>query len=246
MNRTTMVAAAALAFIGLALFQLHLQRYERAVSGGPPARVLVTTLDVEAGERLTREVLAVRQVPEAFVEERHVRLGDLEAVLGVRAEHAIPRGVALRTSDVDPADGRLQALSGLLEREGRAVTLRTNAETFNSLVRRGDRVDVMLTADRPATRGATQQVTRLLVQDAKVLAVGDVVRAENETATGARSSFRDITLEVDIVDAGRLHHASQRGTIRLAIREPEDDTRLRELPMTDDDTLFDPLGADEG
>jgi Flp pilus assembly protein CpaB len=74
---------AAIGSVGLA--HLYLQRLEAEISGGPQIQVLVSAEDVPAGATLKESALGVRDIPQAYVEGRNVRGGDLKKVLGARA-----------------------------------------------------------------------------------------------------------------------------------------------------------------
>ncbi|MEO0322889.1 MAG: Flp pilus assembly protein CpaB [Myxococcota bacterium] len=242
MARTLMLAGALMAAAGLLLFKMHTERFETAVTGGREASILVAALDLRPGEPLTRNALAVETIPEAYLESRHVRLAEFERVLGTRTDRAIPRGTALRTNDFDPRDSRFQALSGLVQPSRRAVTLRTNAETFNSMVRRGDHVDVILSYAPAGLREQANAASQLITQNARVLAVGDVLGIPGESVDPNRK-YLDITLEVPIPEVPRLHHATQMGELQLVIRNIDDESVVRELPRATDSDLLENLNA---
>ncbi len=235
-----MLVGALMAAAGLLFFRMHTESFREAVTGGREVSILIAAQDIRQGEPLTRNALAAKTLPEAYLEERHVRLADFESVLGARTDRAIPRGTALRTNDFDPRDSRFQALSGLVDGSRRAITLRTNAETFNSLVRRGDHVDVFLSFNPPGLRERANAATQLITQNVRVLAVGDVLGVPGETVDQNRK-YLDITLEVPIPEVPRLHHASQIGDLRLAIRNMEDDGVAREPPRANDGDLLEGL-----
>ena len=74
MNRRALLIALAAALLGGACLFLYMRRFEAETSGGPKIKVLMAARDIPFGTALTREMLGVRQLPQAYVEQRHIRL----------------------------------------------------------------------------------------------------------------------------------------------------------------------------
>ena len=72
MNRRMWITAAATGLTGALCLHLYLSGLEQELAGGAPQQVVVVTRDVALGETLTRGALALRDLPERYVEERHV------------------------------------------------------------------------------------------------------------------------------------------------------------------------------
>jgi len=101
MNRTTLLAAVAIAILGAVLFLIRKERYTDKITGGYLVPVVAVIQDVREGSPLAPVQLGIIQRPPAHVEERHVLGEDLGDVLGVPARYELRAGATLRWSDVE-------------------------------------------------------------------------------------------------------------------------------------------------
>ena len=83
MNRKALFVAAVSAALGLILLFFYQHRFETEAAGGRPVPVLFAVQEIAMGEQLTEAKLGVRNIPEAYLEERHIRRQDLRRVVGV-------------------------------------------------------------------------------------------------------------------------------------------------------------------
>jgi Flp pilus assembly protein CpaB len=168
------------------------------------------------GDAIAANDLALKPVPERFVEERHVLARDRESLLGARSAVALPVGAALLWTDVDTApEGR--TLASLVRPGMRAVSLRASEVGFDGMLRPGDRVDVLFVESEAPQRGA-----RLLVQSALVLNVGDDLGGAGMRDERKRQQATRIALSVTPSDAQAVAVARGRGSLSLALRHPTD------------------------
>lgn len=213
--RKPTLIAFVLALLGAGALHFYLRRYELEIAGGTPTAVVVATRDLALGDVIARAALDVRELPERYVEERHVLADDLDRIVGARATASVGGGSTLLWSDLDVSqEGR--TLSGLVRTGMRAFTLPERDVSFDGLLRAGDRVDVVFTPGSGASLG-----TVTLLQSALVLTVGgklgDDTRAEDES-----ERFGRVTLSVTAEQAQLLAHSERRGALRLALRNPQD------------------------
>ena len=239
MNRTALLAALAVALMGIALFGLYMQRFEAEATGGEKIAVLMATRDIPIGEPLTRDALAVKRIPEAYIEDRHIHEADLSQVLGVKLSTSVHGGQSVLWTDLATANQERRELSQLLREGMRALTIRASKESsFGGLLRAGDRVDVLLTAQRP---GGSEEVTVPMLQNVLVLAVGeDTGGPDQETPRGGRARGREVSLAVTVEQAALLTHAEERGDLALILRNPEDLAILEGIPETTATDLMEP------
>lgn len=220
---------AALASAGLG--HLYLQRLEAEVSGGPKVPVLVAVKDIPVAAALTKSALAVRDVPRAYVESRHVEASELEKVLGARVAGGLKANEALLWSDLGKFNEHARMLSGLVQRGMRAVAIDGRSSDFDGLLRPGDRVDVLYTAEG---QGASPGSTVTLLQNLIVLSVGDdMERGDDEEAKDKRySKGGAVTVSATVEQAQVLTQAKHRGRLTLTLRTPDDVTLVEDLPET--------------
>lgn len=178
-------------------------------------------------------VIAVREIP--FGEK--IQAGDL-VVIGWPHEH-VPEGVfadpaellgkvanqrivagepILRARAVQMGGG--SSLAALIEPNMRAVTVRVNDVIgVAGFLLPGNRVDVLATRQQDQQRRAQ---TRTLISNVKVLAVDQTAVAEKDKPVVVRA----VTLEVDPRQAERLVQATEEGTVQMALRNPDDGSRV--------------------
>jgi len=224
---------AAVASIGLG--QLYFQRLEAEVSGGPKIAVLVAAADVPVGATLTEARLAVRDIPQAYIEGRQVKASDLKKVVGVRVTGGLRANETLLWTDLAKFSDHSRVLSGLVQQGSRAVALDGRSSDFRGLLRPGDRVDVLLTTDEKV-----QGATVTLLQNLLVLSVGSNIARVDEEASKAASRGGGVTVSATLEQAQILAQAEVRGRLTLVLRNSEDITVIEGLPETTGATL---LGA---
>lgn len=114
--------------------------------------------------------------------------------------------------------GSGSALSRMLPPGMRAVTIQVNEVLgVGGFVRPNDMVDILLT-ELPADGGKpTLRATRVILQNVKVLAMGQNINAKRTAAEIAKSA----TVAVSLKGAQKLALATTIGRISLALRNPE-------------------------
>jgi pilus assembly protein CpaB len=212
MNRNTLAMAVIAAVSGAGALHLYLRRFETELAGGRPIPVLMVTRDLGMGEVISRGALDVRELPESYVEERHILADDLERVLGSHVTAAVGGGAALLWSDLDTMqEGR--TLSGFVRVGMRAFALPERDVSFDGLLRPGDRVDVLFT---PSDGSASTTLLRNIL----VLTVGQDL-GQDLDGTEGRTSGR-VALSVTPEQAELLADREDDGRLRLTLRNPQD------------------------
>src|SRR5437016_6683803 len=185
----------------------------------PPARngtVVVAAVPLGFGTTLNRE--NVTEIPWAsgnmpdgayttrdalFKDGRRVALAPLQ-----RNE------LVLKTKITGP--GQRASLSSLLDEGKRAVTVRVDeVRGVAGFVLPGDRVDVVLIRTVHNPSGPSENISDVLLQHIKVLAVDQLLNERQETPTVARA----VTLEVDTDQAQKILLATNVGKLSLILRQ---------------------------
>lgn len=223
-DELTMKKAALLASVGAALASgvlghLYYLQLETEVSGGPRVAVLVAAKDIPVGATVAESSLAVREIPQAYVEERQVRAADVKKVLGVRVPGGLKMNEGLLWTDLSTFSDHVRVLSRLVENGMRAVALDGRAASFDGLLRPGDRVDVLFTA---ASRDDATQTTATLVQNLLVLSVGSNLDRGDANAAPAGGRGTAVSVAASVQQAELLTLSAQRGRLTLTLRNPDD------------------------
>ncbi len=235
MQKGAFIVAAMLSLVGAAMLVLYKQRFEENALGGNRVPVVVSTADLPIGTRLRPEHIATREIPEAFVERRHIRAAEARSIIGVRLGSSLQPSEALLWSDLATTTSESRNLAGLVRVGMRAVSIpATRQSAFSGLLRPGDRVDAFLTATSAVTG---DRMTVPLAQNLLILAVGDDIGGAAGRASGS-SAMTTVSLAVDIQQAQELTLASDRGAITLALRNPDDIRLVDDLPGATTTTAF--------
>src|SRR5437763_742168 len=135
----------------------------------------------------------------------------------------------LRTKITGP--GQRATLSALLDGGKRAVTVRVDdVRGVAGFVLPGDRVDVILTRAVAHSTGQ-ENVSDVLLQHVKVLAVDQVVNERQEHPTLARA----VTLEVDTDQAQKILLATNVGKLSLILRQAGESNPVAAQRVTESD-----------
>jgi pilus assembly protein CpaB len=228
MKRVALVAAVVLGAASFGLTYQERAEFRERVSGGEPVPVLVAGTDIPAGVLLSEDMLVTRDIPEFYVEARHIRASDAGKAIGIRTTMGLRPNESVLWTDLASSSEEHRVLSGLIKKGMRAVTVRiASGATLGGLLRPGDRIDLLLSADRDDDR-----VVMPLLQNVLVLAVGsDMGRAEDNLLQMVMSGS-DLTVSVTVQQAQALTLAQGEGSLTASLRNPNDILVDRDQPIT--------------
>lgn len=240
MTRKAIIAAAICGVAGLVMLLLYMKRFEEEASGGPPVHVLVARRDIPLGTAITQEMLVQRAIPQSYVEDRHIPVSELSRIVGVRVTSGVRADESLLWTDLATTSEQRRDLSALVRTGMRAITIRADvAASFGGLLRAGDRVDVLLTAEREQRN----HVTIPLLQNLLVLASGRDTGAPprpGERRTYAQGTVNQVTLSVTLEQAAVLALSQEQGRLTLVLRNPEDIALVENAPETTTADIIEP------
>ena len=197
------------------------------------ANVFISSKEEQASEALAGTTkVAVAAAPLDFgvpVTADKVRFvdyptGSLPAGTFARIQDVVPKGkarIALRPIAVNEpilagkitGTGQTASLAAVLPDGKRAAAVRINAVSgVAGFIQPNDSVDVLVTR----SVGDNREVTDVLLQDVRVLAIDQNAKNSNSSADLARTA----TLEVDPLDAQKLVLGQQAGSLSLVLRKP--------------------------
>lgn len=228
MNKLSLAIAGASALGATALGHLYLERLEHEVSGGARVAVLVAAKDLPINAPLTEDAVAVRELPQAYLEGRHVRASDLKQILGTRLSGGLKANETILWTDLSKFNSHARVLSALVQNNMRAISIDPRSSTFDGLLRPGDRVDVVYTQGKTDAGGSTST----LLQNVLVLSVGGDISRADEQAKEQRGRGGAVTLSVTVEQAQLLTQARERGRLTLTLRNADDIAILSNIPET--------------
>jgi pilus assembly protein CpaB len=235
MNRQALLGALLAAALGVALLVLYLRRFEQEKSGGDPVRVLVVTKALARGKPITDEILAVRDIPIAYVDSRTIKAAEREKVVGLRTIAPLEAQNVLMWNDLAVSVEERRDLSSLVTPGFRAVYIRAMREDQGSpLINPGDYVDVIATLPQVSESRGEHTTSVVLLQKVLVLASGgktspdDGLAPADKRAPPARE--QGLTLSLNLQQAQLIALASERGHFSVALRNPDDQRTMDGIP----------------
>ncbi|MBN1653755.1 MAG: Flp pilus assembly protein CpaB [Deltaproteobacteria bacterium] len=211
---------------GICLF-LYMQRFEKETSGGAKVAVLMATQDIRFGDILDKNMLGVRNLPQAYLEQRHIRSSDLESVLGTKMSMSVKANECVLWSDLATMQKERRDLSGMITTGMRALSIQTSTDSLlGGLLRPGDFVDIVFSPDSRVSGSSHSTLT--LLQNILVMAVGSDTGGKKQ----GFSYSRNLTLSVTPKQAQLVIQAKTEGKLDVALRNPEDIVVLQNLPET--------------
>lgn len=230
MRRIALLAAIAMGLASLALLTRYQDSFEERVSGGEAVSVLVTTIAVPLGEMVTEEMLAIREIPESYIDSRHIRATEVDKAIGIRTTNTLRAEEVMLWTDLAVSSQERRVLSGLVTQGMRAITVRVErGSSLSSMLRPGDRIDLLLRASKEGG-----PVVLPILQNVMVLAVGNDLGASTTTQNifDSISSSADLTLSVTIEQAQALTLAQGEGELSASLRNPNDIIVNADSPVT--------------
>jgi pilus assembly protein CpaB len=231
MRKIALLAAIIMGLASLAFLAKYKSDFESRVSGGESVPVLVASSSIDLGEVLTEDMLAIREIPESYVDARHIRASEVDKAIGIRTTMGLRADEAILWTDLSVASQERRVLSGLVKEGMRAVTVRIQqGRGLSGLLRPGDRIDLLLRATREAG-----PIVMPLLQNVLVLAVGSDMGSQHapgeDNVIDMVMGASDLTLSVTIQQAQVLTLAEGEGSLSASLSNPNDILVERNSPV---------------
>lgn len=228
MNRRALFIAIVVGILGAFLLLLYQRRFELEASGGEKVKLLMAVKRLERGKPITDDVIAIREIPLAYVDERAIRESEKNKILGLKVGNTVKEQQLLLWADLTATDEK-KDLSALVLPGYRAVSIKAaRDDTSVALIKPGDYVDVIgvLGSSNSVVNEAKNAV--VLLQRVLVLATGNDTSPEQAKDSKEANPYQSenlLTLSLTLTEAQILALASERGRITVAVRHPDDQAR---------------------
>jgi pilus assembly protein CpaB len=210
------------------------EKVAKAQEGPDRVRVLVAARDIYMGEALTEvDLQPVALLPDMIYPEMVYTEEQVQEVLNRTARERILQGEIIREERLADADAGV-GLNALIPRGMRAMAIEVDPQSsLAGLLQPGNRVDVIVTI-RPDDRNIEAKwVTKTILQDKRVLAIGDRLKprsaaekAEENKSRRNRRTRPFVTLELTLEESESLALARSRGDLHLVLRSDVDNAQL--------------------
>ncbi|WOH39196.1 Flp pilus assembly protein CpaB [Thalassotalea fonticola] len=175
------------------------------------SHVVTVNSELNTGSILDAKHLTLVSMPEAMVPEG--ALTTIDSATGMVVKQKLYSGDIIRAERV-AKKGEGSALASLIGQNMRAVSIRVNDVVgVSGFLLPGNRVDVLTTY-----RKNKNSLTEVVLTNIKILAIDQ--RASNDE--NKPQLVRAVTLEVNLEQAEVLMSAQSKGSLQLALRNPND------------------------
>lgn len=237
------VVAAVIYYIVLFLAQGNLRESQKM------EKVAVASIDLAEGRVVTKSNIKTVDIPTAFIQKdayvisRGANIADIENLV---TRVSIAKGNQITKPSVvslSPESGiSLKVLPNY-----RAFILGVD-NSISSLIKPGDKVDVLLTFDALLKGGAKEKMTATILQDIQVLGVGSNLGQGMDSAGKANAADREannaafsdrsvLSLSLSPVEAQYLALAKEEGEITVIVRSTGD-TKVYPIEISSFSKLF--------
>jgi pilus assembly protein CpaB len=209
------VAFGLVAAVSVSRYLASAQAYTRNLSS-----VVVAKVEIPVGTRIIQEHLAVAQFPKNVAPEGTFTVIDDKLVGRVVVTRILPRE-PLTESRLAPV-GAAGGLSSVIPEGFRAMTVKVDDVVgVSGFVMPGTLVDVVVVTSPPKKSGAEEMVSKIVLQNIKVLASGqNIDKPKNDREV--ERAVKAVTLQVTPEQAEKLALASSEGKLQLVMRNSVD------------------------
>jgi len=222
MNKQAIIPLAIGLFVGLFAIKLGYDYVKKAnankgINFGPAQKVIVAASDLPIGKKLSDKDLTIVNMPKKLVPEDAV--SEAKELIGETLRVSLAAKMPILKKMVGPGQG----LEGIIPKGYRAVAVKVDEYTgVAGLLRPGVRVDVIATFKIRRNDGKLEHISKVVLQNVEVRAVGQTFRPENADSPKAKLS-RSVTLLIKSDQMETLQLAASTGKIRLALRSAIDE-----------------------
>jgi pilus assembly protein CpaB len=212
--------------IGLLAVKFGVDAIRRAQASGQAQKTITVVqarIDINAYDEIRPDMVEATETVENSLVPANDRVSDLNQALKRVTAKFIPKGSPVLLSMLAP-EGTAPGLSGRIPTGFRACSVKIDESTAVSYqIKPGDWVDVTVVMDvETGRKGKKETIAEVILQHVQVAAVGYESTPENEKSLTKVKPAKSATLLVKEEDVPKLHLATTRGKITLAMRGDKD------------------------
>ncbi len=230
-QKLLLLGAVFFGFLAFVISYNQLQYEKRRITGSAETVILVQLKTTKtAGEELRDTDITrveVKRLASRAQSSREILWKDRYSAIGRQLETTVNAGQVLLHTDLKPINQR-HGFNSIIPSGMRAISIPVDSTgAVTNLVGPNDNVDVLGTFRFPDLRGdsSLDTVTLTILQNVKVLAVGNRWGATQYAEPGSQRGYSAVTLLVWPEEVEMLVFASQKGRLTLSLRN-FDDSRI--------------------
>jgi len=207
--------------VGVVAIKLFVDIVKRAKGSTPAAAtvpIVTAAAEIPQGVSITKNMLTVKQIPQSLAPSQ--QFAKPEDVIDRVTSMMIPKDMPVLGTMLAPK-GTAPGLVARIPEGMRAVAVKVDEWVgVGGWLKPGVRVDVAAVFT-VGSGGKSETISKIILQNIEVIAVGGE-KGQTPQDTGPMVA-RSVTLLVKTTDVGKLHLASEKGKIRLAMRNSLDE-----------------------
>jgi pilus assembly protein CpaB len=209
---------------------------EKKATADLTEKVVVVAHDIAPRSSLTKEMLVTKNLPAEYIHTQALR--EIEDAVGCISLTSLVEGEQLLKSKIAFKNEIKNGLAYLIPEGKRALSMLVDEVSgVAGLLKPGDRVDVAAIISISDGKEGEVLSSLIVLQNIPILAVGKNMDEKSRKAETDNSGKKTITLEVTVKEAQSLLLASQKGSLRLLLRSPVDDSVVVTVPFKAQDFL---------
>jgi pilus assembly protein CpaB len=239
MNKKTIIIigiAVACGLMAVFLVNKYITTKEKAIyKGMEMVPIVAITQDTVAGQKITTQMIAKRNVPKKYLHTNAVLAKDYELLIGQKLLYPMKRGDTVLWTSLSSEVERLKSgLANIVTKGERALSIAVDEVTgVSGLIKPNDHIDILCTVRSEISE---EEATFTLLQNITVLATGSAMSGEHKKKGG----YRTLTLLVTLEEAELLVFAQKKGKLITILRNAEDIETQKDIPkVTFSDILKD-------
>lgn len=212
--------------IGLLAVKLAVDAIGRAQASGQSVKtisIVQAKIDINAYDEIRPDMIQTTETVENSLVPPAERFGNSEAVVGRVTGKYVAKGSPILASMLAP-EGTPAGLTGRIPAGFRASSVKIDETTsVGYQIKPGDWVDVIVVMDiDTGVRGKKETIAEVILQRVQVAAIGFESAPETDKGLTKVKPAKSATLLVRDEDVPKLHLASTRGKVTLAMRGDTD------------------------
>lgn len=197
------------------LFYLFINETNAGMAPDPleMQEVVAAAVDIDQHVLITEDMLVITEVPEDQLHPEMIQ--DASQIIDRYTTAAVKEGEIIMEHRLDTESEAAEFISTKLQEGYRAVSISVDyVKSVSNLVEPDDYVDIVLTEAVEEENSPVS--TEMVLEKVRVLAVGERLMETDEEGT-VQEEYHAVTLELLSEDAVDVIHASERGTLQLAL-----------------------------
>jgi pilus assembly protein CpaB len=201
---------------------------------GPVQKVVLARNTLYMGSKISEKDVTLVSMPTRFIPEGAIR--DIKEVVGQTTKITTLAKMPILLNTLGQGEG----LEGIIPIGYRAIAVKVDEfSSVGGLLKPGCKVDVLGTFKFKKPSGCTETISKLILENVEVRAVGQTFRREETDTLSAKAKpSQSVSLLVRDDQAEVLQLAASTGAIRLALRSVTDDKPSNSKGVTMAQMLF--------